>query len=1124
MIPSRQMLDLKRDLSAIQEMSSTVAQRRACKKIIREAESLLEKHPAASNRFRVLGIMFKTQKLMLSMRQTVARREALLQTARRLRKAPDEYAELRVEPDMMLLQLKLATKGYSAHDSAFEVARFADRYRDTPAEAESLMMAASLAFDLGKPILLDAFRKNLAQRFRHEPQVNAFMRERFAASSELHLHGEFLRSDGQKISFPIGQTYVVCFWSRDTPLLEKKIAEIKAMQERYKDQFKVFSFNLDSLPDYGKGKLKRMGLDWVPLQLPGGVANPVYRSTGAANMFSTLVVGPYGLVHINATRRRRTHLHKRYEATVQSPRQVALLRSLCVGDFLVADLPMSNNAAIPREKLQAIQECFPPPPKRYRLTPAAELKNYETAAKLCAKVATKHSNAPDLWAIHNRRIIALLGIWRFSGETQYLDQAVDAAEAALALNPPSHALTVPNFCMAAKQLVCEGKDISQALSSFIQSVGGEEAPGAAHAAAFILALEAHSYDQCVKYRDILLNKYADDPSARPVTAFVLEPSKFARVLGKALPNEGKTLSEKSETTQRFKASFSTITGQKIVLPDAAASKMTALVFMEEPANESAAKLQKATVDFMADKAADRPLNDLQIIGLFRSNDTENVAERMKQNQWSWKAVCLAEDKWSQLCRELGIVAADCRPNIFLLRSDGGVVFATAGIGSDPRHQDRFVTRIAKALRNNDLGLAEKALAEKDFREYAARLETSFPLDSRRRSRYEAKWEASCAHRRKLVWAYIQVQDWQRALDAVNVNIATQKGSPDPRDKAEWCRICHGHLRDTFVRVVLLRKMGNSEKAKEVLASVDVPKCPHGKTVDALWKDVRSYVQSRPEHRRFRRLKDPKVFLAHHERNIRSRRQGLYDFKLEHDLMLRAQIYEKMGKPEAAERDRRYANALTWPYDVREYAPELTHNASVHRREQAREYLQAEKWERALALANRNIEIHESEAIRCNSQCRICGDQIQSFQHLANTLEKLGRTKEAEASRAMAEHAQCPPGEKRERFKRFPVNRMYGGGSGINRVNFILKHMKGKRYSNQRDRMYRLELASDLNIRARALEEMDEKKRAANARERATALAYPHGPAGVARDETLPQRYVDLLNNADLLEGVRQTSE
>lgn len=144
-IPDGSIALLQREIAAIEDVESTVEKRRACKRIVRRAESLVEKSPDSPDRSGALGIMFEAQKIMFTMRQSAENSEALIETAKKLLEAPDEYAGLRVEPDMMLVQMQLSGREDSPNVAALEIARFADRYRGTPAEARSLMMAATAA-------------------------------------------------------------------------------------------------------------------------------------------------------------------------------------------------------------------------------------------------------------------------------------------------------------------------------------------------------------------------------------------------------------------------------------------------------------------------------------------------------------------------------------------------------------------------------------------------------------------------------------------------------------------------------------------------------------------------------------------------------------------------------------------------------------------------------------------------------------------------------------------------------------------------------------------------------------------------------------------------------------------
>jgi len=74
-------------------------------------------------------------------------------------------------------------------------------------------------------------------------------------------------------------------------------------------------------------------------------------------------------------------------------------------------------------------------------------------------------------------------------------------------------------------------------------------------------------------------------------------------------------------------------------------------------------------------------------------------------------------------------------------------------------------------------------------------------------------------------------------------------------------------------------------------------------------------------------------------------------------------------------------------------------------------------------------------------------------------------------------------------------------------------MKGSVYAN-RDRVYRMEFAADLAMRAEAEEKLGDAAKAEADRKRATALAFPYGPNAAVEADELPSQYVDLLGAGD----------
>ena len=83
-------------------------QRRIYKGIIRNGKALVAAHPEADNRFQVLGIMLKNQKVLLNLEKNDRNRTTLFEICSQLAKAPDKWATVRLDADVLLSERDLA--------------------------------------------------------------------------------------------------------------------------------------------------------------------------------------------------------------------------------------------------------------------------------------------------------------------------------------------------------------------------------------------------------------------------------------------------------------------------------------------------------------------------------------------------------------------------------------------------------------------------------------------------------------------------------------------------------------------------------------------------------------------------------------------------------------------------------------------------------------------------------------------------------------------------------------------------------------------------------------------------------------------------------------------------------
>jgi hypothetical protein len=710
-IPKTRIAALEADLPKNDKRTSSVRKRRACKTVVRDAEHLLESYPEAPNRYRVLEIMLQTQKRLLSLESSDRNRDVLFDICKRLLKAPDDYADLRLEADLLLSEKELLLKNADVKTRAKALTELLQRYRDTPGEAKSLMIASQIAPKLDAVELEKQITRALDERFSGDLDVIQWRRTRRDYSYfPVVFTGTFNRTDGVSLTFPIdgmGHTSLIYFWSQKTPDIETHLVAVKELQSRFPGQLDVFSFNLDELPDAGEKILRTLGLDWTAMRLPGGRKSQTYRVFATRDPIGVRV-NAHGHAFLLSPHTETTPMEQNFDDV----RYLSQLQSILVGDFLVASANPDNKQArtaesVPTETIDAIQDCFVAAPLRYRLTRAEALKNYKKAEELSRDAITQYPKAPDLWLVRNRRIIALLGMWKLAIEPKHLEAAAEEARAALAANPPRGADVAPRFCLAKQSFRQGDSNPQQVLFALMEETSS---PASAYAAAAILAMDVSSRELHDKYRKMLLNKDNSDLAVWPIVSFLRDqnhryrlfkpnlyfPPTLARRIERANLRRNAGVAEPTLVTSGpLLVEFRTPTGGIVKLPQATDRKVTLIMFVEPPADADAdlpALINgKTTEDARGNKKevpgvmqrtfelAGQHAGKVKVIAAFLTDDEERVQSLMKKNVWPCQAVIVPGGLTNPLVRRLGILSADRVPNIALLRPDGTIGWTLSGI-------------------------------------------------------------------------------------------------------------------------------------------------------------------------------------------------------------------------------------------------------------------------------------------------------------------------------------------------------------------------------------------------------------------------------------------------------------
>ena len=868
-IPESEIASLAAELAQPVAGKSATEMRMACKSLVRRGKAILKAHPGAPNRYRVLAIVFQSQKRLLGLESSERNRGELFDTCKELAQAPNEYAGLRLEADLLLSDRDLTARDATLAQRAEALAAIVERYRGTPAEAKSLMMAALIAPKLEAPDLEDEIFQALNERFADDPLVIEFIQKNLGISRmDVLLAGTFTRIDGTVLRFPadlLGHLSIMVFWSRETPGIEQYLKQIKDQQALYAGRFEVFSFNVDELPDGGKAILSQWGLDWTVMRLPGGRKSQTYQTYVQKDPLGILV-NAYGRAVLAPTVVRKTAITIE-EARVSDERYLAQLQSLFIGDFLVTDtegpldpslppelkmISMKADAqapaglkrtaeSVPAEMLRAIQACFAPPPFRYRLTTAEALANYTKAEKLCRDAIEKHPKAPDLWLVRNRRIISLMGMWNLAGEPKYLQQAAEESRASLAGDLPPAAGVAARFCLAAQSLRQGEAKAESVLSALVQESGGEGAPASAVAAAAVLAIEAGAKDMHERYRGRFMEApYEGNPALWSLVSFLRDRyHRYCLFKGNYTRPEDRAVRSyivnhgSAPSTDRMPAiELKTLDGKTLSIPKDTNGQLTLLVFVEppeviktEPELDAKGRPKKKAPIFIMERAqnlADRHIHqELNVIAAFLYDDPNKVQAMVKAEEWKRQVAMVPGGLANPMVQRLGILSADRIPNVFLLRRDGTIQWQASGFLYKADYGSEFSMYLAMKVHTEvcEVQTGYEALRQGDFERAASVF--SGPFLPEEDERYQ--WAGPRFH--GLALAHTGLKQWDKALADIDAAVVEhQKAFDDAKNGP-----CDIMAEMRLVRATILDQLGRKEEAEAERKLAAAPNTPHRST-------------------------------------------------------------------------------------------------------------------------------------------------------------------------------------------------------------------------------------------------------------------------------------------------------
>ncbi len=794
-IPASEIQAVEKALAAAKREEGSEARKRlAVKRVVRDAQELLEAHADAHNRFAVLGILFGAHQQLFGLDNSARNREAVLETAQALLKAPDDFAGERLEADLLITQTDLARRGAGPAERMEALNGMVARYRNTSGEKRMLQIAMVMALEAGDSRVVRDLRKIIEERFAGDFEMINFQREKLGGQVfGAPFTGVFQRSDGGTMHLPadgLGRTLLLYFWTSEPEGradLEALASYWKANRQEISGRIHLVSFNVDELSDAGETVLRELGVEWPALHLPQGRKNPRYeifaKRDGA--LVTVTPTGQAAIVMEGATRTRKgeTNGVRDFERWFGSSlarvwteeRYVQQLTSIFAGDFLVENFEEeleSASSKISEETFQAIQDCFVPPPIRYRLAFSEIRANYERALDLTGKALAAHPGDPLLWVLRNRRLIAHLGLWKVTGNQANFREALGEARRALQEGMPPSAEVVPRYVLAKEELRQPMADPAKVIGELVEKMGGGQAPGPALAVASLLSLDVADRAGHEHYRSLVLQNHLDHPAMWSFGAFLLDRHhrywlyRVPFVAGWSYGRRSSVLmsvGEPDEAERTIKGSLETLDGNPFDLPIAGSDQWTVVIFTEVWDDPKKASIYTTVERYLNPKLAQRGLQDVKVVVAVLGADDAGLRALLAERPLDCEVVLVPGGVRHPLVRKFGVINEDKHSNALVIRPDGKVVNVLSGLSMERANGEVIMNmiewqdqkKVSDFLASGELVKAKEMI-----------FALAPPFDPKAvdgKGRPLKKPEHSLSHLRARARVYLTMKEWDKAL-------------------------------------------------------------------------------------------------------------------------------------------------------------------------------------------------------------------------------------------------------------------------------------------------------------------------------------------------------------------------
>jgi len=207
---------------------------------------------------------------------------------------------------------------------AKRIEAFAERYRKTEGEAQSLVHGTMLAEQTRNTQLRERYLKALESNHSKDPLVRPFLKSRGRSPYVgAAFEADLTRLDGSKLKLPnglLGKVVVVDFWATWCGPCVAEVPHMKKVYQQYKDKGVEFvGISLDKSREKLTDFIEQRGLGWVHTFSGKAWEDPTAAAYGVRGIPSIWVIGKDGkVVSDNARANLETTIEKALAAPVRT--------------------------------------------------------------------------------------------------------------------------------------------------------------------------------------------------------------------------------------------------------------------------------------------------------------------------------------------------------------------------------------------------------------------------------------------------------------------------------------------------------------------------------------------------------------------------------------------------------------------------------------------------------------------------------------------------------------------------------------------------------------------------------------------------------------------------------------